>query len=222
MDEQPIPVVPSHPITITFDDDQVFGRAACNGFGGSYNLNGSEIAFVEFGMTEMACSPQEVMIAEQAFVNALFNVETVEVVDSELVLSGSRTELRFEPLEQIATPDLLGTVWVLDGLVQGEAVSSVNGERATLELFSDGSMIGSTGCRTLTGSYAIAGAEVAFTDLNANGDCPADLQTQDSSVLTVLEGGFSVEIDGNTLTLSISGDEGLIYRADAAASADDS
>lgn len=213
MDGESVPKAPSHPSTITFEDDQIFGTAACNGFGGSYTLEDSEIAFVEFAVTEMACSPQEVMIAEQAFINALFTVETAEIVDDGLILSGSRTELHFEPLEQISTADLLGTVWVLDGLVQGDSVSSVTGQRTTLELFSDGSLIGSTGCRTLTGSYVIAGAEVAFTDFAASGECAADLLTQDSQVITVLEGGFNVEIDGDTMTLSISGDEGLIYKA---------
>jgi len=116
----------------------------------------------------------------------------------------------------ITTADLQGTVWILDGLVQGEAVTSVSGDRATLEFFTDGSLIGSTGCRTITGSYVVSGAEVTFTDWAAYGECPASLATQDSRVISGLEGGFRVEIEGDTLTTWVTGTEGLIYKADSA------
>ena len=109
-------------------------------------------------------------------------------------------------------PQLAGTVWVLERLVQGESVSDVGGERATLELFSDGSMLGSTGCRALNGSYTIAGVEVTMTELSAHGDCPAELRDQDAVVVRVLGGGFRVEVDDEILTLT-TGNEGLAYRA---------
>lgn len=109
-------------------------------------------------------------------------------------------------------PQLTGAVWVLESLVQGESVSDVGGERATLELFSDGSMLGSTGCRALNGSYTNAGVEVTMTELSAHGDCPAELRDQDAVVVRVLGNGFRVEVDDEILTLT-TGNEGLAYRA---------
>ncbi|MGH8952085.1 MAG: META domain-containing protein [Acidimicrobiia bacterium] len=106
---------------------------------------------------------------------------------------------------------LTGTVWVLEGLVQGDAVSTVTGDRATLELFSDGSMLGSTGCRTLNGNYTIVGAEVQMTELTANGDCPRDLEDQDTQVVIVL-GSFRATVEGETLNLTSPGNIGLRYR----------
>jgi heat shock protein HslJ len=111
------------------------------------------------------------------------------------------------------SPELTGTVWVLEGLVQGESVSDVGGERATIELFSDGSMLGSTGCRALNGRYTIAGVEVTIAELSAHGDCPVELRDQDALVVRVLGDGFRVEVDDEILTLTSPGNEGLAYRA---------
>ena len=213
-DDMPIPMVASHPIAITLEGDQITGTAACNGYGGIYQVSGGLFSITEFAITEMACSPTEVMTSERVYINALFNVEKAETIDGKLVMSGSRTEMAFTKLQPVPTAELTGTVWVLDGLIQGETVSSVSGERATLELFTDGSFIGSTGCRTIVGSYVTSGAEVQFTNFTANGECPAELAAQDSRVISALEGGFRVEIEEDRMTTWVAGDEGLIYRAD--------
>lgn len=110
------------------------------------------------------------------------------------------------------SPELTGTVWVLESMVQGESVSDVGGERATLELFSDGSMLGSTGCRALNGRYAMAGDEVTMAELSAHGECPVELRDQDAMVVRVLGDGFRVEVGDEILTLT-TGREGLAYRA---------
>ncbi len=75
-------------------------------------------------------------------------------------------------------------------------------------------MIGSTGCRGLTGQWTISGSEVVMTELGASGDCSSELAAQDSHVISSLEGGFRVEIDGERLTTWSRGDEGLTYKAD--------
>ena len=203
---EPIPIVDTHPITLTIDEKGVGGTAACNHYG--LDPSGG------FSVTEMACFPPETMESEAAFLDALSKVDE-GVAEDGLLLVGDGVELRFIALDPVPTADLLGTVWVLESLVQQETVSSVGGERATLELFSDGSFIGSTGCRTLSGTYVVTGAEVQFTNFGAEGECPANLQSQDSLVITVLEGGFRVEIDGDQLTLWTRGDEALIFRANS-------
>ena len=118
-----------------------------------------------------------------------------------------------EPPEA-GSPELTGTVWVLESLVQGKSVSDVGGERATLELFNDGSMLGSTGCRALTGRYTIAGVEVTMAELSTHGECPIELRGQDSAVVRVLDDGFRVEVDDEILTVTSTGSEGLAYRAE--------
>ncbi len=214
-DGEPIPIVASHPITMTLESGQIGGTAACNGYGGEYQLSGNVFSITGgLAVTEMACQPDEVMESERRFLEALAEVGSVELQDETLVLSAGATGLIFTPLPPVPTAELTGTVWVLDGLIQGDAVSSpVAGERATLELFTDGSFIGSTGCRTISGTYQITGAEVQFTDWGADGECTEELREQDGRVISALEGGFRVEIEGDRMTTWVAGDEGLVYRA---------
>lgn len=209
-----IPLISSHPITISFEANEVTGTASCNGYGGTFELSGSEISFGNLAMTEMGCFPEETMKAEALFAQGLTMVNLV-AVDGGLTLSGEDVEMTFERLEPVPEAELTNTVWVLDGLITGDAVSSVSGERATLELFSDGSVLGGSGCRLLQGQYMISGPEVVLTEFSAEGECDPALADQDSHVVAVLGDGFRVEVDGQRMTLWSAGDVGLSYRADA-------
>jgi len=213
LDGGTIPILDSHPITLSFTEDGAGGTAACNGYGGSYTISGNDLTLSDIFQTEMACMPEETMESEQKYLEALGRVATFTMTDVTLTLVGEGVELDYVLLPPVPTSGLTGTVWVLDGLVGGDAVSSVAGERATLELFSDGSLLGSTGCRGFHGSYTISGAEVTLADFAAEGECPAELQQQDSQVVTVLGDGFRATVDGQTLNLTTGGDEGLIYKA---------
>ena len=99
VDGEEIPLLDSHPITIAFEGDEVGGTAACNGYGGTFELDGSEITIGALAMTEMACFPKEIMQAEAMFGTALTRVETVSI-DDQMTLSGDGVELVFE-----AVPD---------------------------------------------------------------------------------------------------------------------
>lgn len=213
-----VPILGSHPITMTLEDGEIGGTAACNSYGGRYRISGNSFEIEDgLAVTEMACQPQEVMESERRFLEALVAVDTVELGDQELLLRSEATELQFTLLPPVPTADLLGTTWVLEALVQGDAVSSpmTQAEPATLELSPDGTFTGSTGCRTISGIYQITGAEVQFTEFSAEGECPEELTEQDSRVISALEGGFRVEIDGEQMTTWVAGDERLVYRSES-------
>lgn len=214
VDGEEIAIIEGHPITITFEEEQVSGKAACNSYGGAFSLSGSEVTISDLGMTEMGCFPEEVMEAEAMYAAAITRVERVSL-DGALTLSGDGVELTFEALEPVPDAGLTNTVWVLDGLVRGDSVSTpVMDTRATVEFFTDESMVGDTGCRPFSGRYTISGAEVLVTELASDGhQCEPDLADQDSLVLSVLGDGFRVEIEGDRLTLSSQGNEGLMFVA---------
>lgn len=211
VDGEEITIADTNPITIDFESEQVSGNGSCNHYSGSYALSGSSISFEPMAFTEMACFPEELMETEMMYGEALTRVEEV-ILDDGLVLRGSGVELVFEAVEPVPDAELTNTVWVLDSQVTGDAVSSVLGERATLEFFTDGSLIGGTGCREFTGSYELSGAEVTILELvyPAHG-CEPDLAPQDDHVLSVLDAGFSTEIDGEALNITGPGDLGLVY-----------
>jgi heat shock protein HslJ len=214
LDGEPIPIVDGFPITLTIETTTVSGTAACNGYGGSYAVVDGALVISELAATAMACSPEETMSSESAYLEALTRATSMTVIDDQLTLAGEGVELEFIALPPVPTADLTNTVWVLESLIEGDSASSVGGERATLELFTDGSMLGSTGCRNLNGRYVVSGAEVHINELAANGECPQELEAQDGLVVTVLGDGFRALVERDTLTLTSVGNQGLVYRAD--------
>jgi heat shock protein HslJ len=203
VDGEDIPALDDHPITISFEDDWVTGTAACNGYSGTYQLSSSGISFDGLAMTEMACFPEHVMRAESMYAEAITRVDTV-TLDNGLILSGEGVELIFETLEPAPDADLTNTVWVLEGVIQNGAVATpALDTRASLEFFTDGSMLGDTGCRPFAGRYTVSEAEVILTEMTADGQqCEPELSEQDSHFLAVLGDRFTFRIEGDRLSLS--------------------
>lgn len=206
---QPVPVLPDAGITMNIEGSEVRGVAACNHYGGTLELSGDQVAIDALSMTEMGC-PGDLGASQDAFLAAIVEVETVSRQGDRLVLAGPQTELTFELVPPVADADLVGSTWVLDSLIAGDAVSSVMGE-ATLDLAEDGTISGFTGCRTFDGDYAISGTEMRVTGLTTDDRaCTDDLVAQDNQVLEVLNDTSSVEIEGQRLTLR-SGALGLSF-----------
>jgi heat shock protein HslJ len=210
---QPVPIVAGSPINLKIDGAQAGGTAACNHYGGQIHVAGSNVSFSEMIQTEMACLDDQVMASETAYMTALPKVTTAERSDDALILSGPGVELRFVLIPPVANADLVGTTWVLDSLISGDAVSSTVGARATLQLNADGTFAASTGCRDVTGRYTVEGNRVQATlDPYDTFGCGNGIGDQDNHVLKVISGAFTVTILGESLTLT-AGDKGLGYRA---------
>jgi heat shock protein HslJ len=211
---QPIPIVPGADITLAIDGDTVGGTSACNHYGGEIDRDGGALTFSALVMTEMGCD-MPIMASESAYIAALGAVSRVARSSDRLTLSGTDVELVFRLVPPVADAPLAGPVWVLDSIITGDAVSSVMGDPATLELRDDGTMSGTTGCRTFDGRYTVSDATVSVMELsNDDRACPAELVPQDEHVLDVIARGFGFEIDGERLTLT-DGTDGLGYRLDA-------
>jgi heat shock protein HslJ len=208
-----IPLVDGHRITLLVEEGQAGGVSACNHYFATLTVDGETVMFTGLGGTDMACMPEEAMESEAAYLRALGTITTASRDTELLVLTGPDTELRYAPLLPVPTANLVGTVWALETLIDGDTASSVMGEPATLELGDDGTFTASTGCRSLTGRYEVTGDEVIVTEMTATGDCSDELATQDALVVEVLGDGFTVEVDGDGLTVSSRGGRGLGYRA---------
>jgi heat shock protein HslJ len=205
-------VVDDAPVTLTVKGTQISGRAACNHYGGEVVVEDGRPRFSLTSMTAMACA-DPVMAAEAAFTAALPRVVGAARDDDRLTLTGPGVELLFDRLAPVQLAQLVGTDWVLDSIVAGDVVSNVAGDPATLRLDADGTFKGSTGCRTFSGRWVEANGGIGNTELAMDQtECPPDLAGQDSHVVGVLE-GYRVAIDGQVLTLSGGGGNGLIYRA---------
>lgn len=212
-------LVEGSPVTLSIDGERWGGVAACNSYGGSVSLDGDRLAFDDgLTVTEMACPDDDVMALESGYLAALQAAERVELGEERLVLSGPEVELVFdqEPPEPDAA--LVGTVWVLESLVEGlgpdGSVSSVAGE-PSLELTEDGEVRGDTGCNTFSGSYELDGTTLTLGPLTVTEMACDGLEgSQEEHVLRVLEAdGLEVAIEGGRLRLT-GEDRALEYRAD--------
>lgn len=212
IDGNPLNLKPDYDVTLTIAGTDIGGRAACNGYGGSAVIARDTFSIDGISMTEMGCEPS-IMDLEATYAEALLRVGSATRTGEALRLTGDGIDLAFETIPPVATAELLGTVWVLDTIIEGDAASStlVSADEATLSLAVDGTFTGSTGCRTISGDYVIATGSVQFTSWGAEGECPSELAAQDSQVITVLEGPFTVVVDGDRLTVTAPGGEALTY-----------
>jgi heat shock protein HslJ len=211
----PVPMVDGHRITLTIEPDgSAGGTSACNSYGGRVNLAGDRIRFRDMAGTDMGCE-QDVMGSETAYLRALGAIETAMRDGDRLVLIGPDSQLEFSKLAPVPQADVVDTVWILESLLLTDVAVGAVGEPATLVFGSDGTLRGSTGCRRLTGTYSVSGDEILATQLSVDGDCPAELAAQDEQVVTVIGDAFMATVDGDLLTLSARGNQGLVYRAQA-------
>jgi heat shock protein HslJ len=74
-------------ITATFNTakGEISGSAGCNGYSGSYEVNGSKLAIGPLAHTEMFCAtPEGVMEQEQQYLTVLATAQSYEVQDGQL------------------------------------------------------------------------------------------------------------------------------------------
>jgi heat shock protein HslJ len=211
---QPVPILDDYRITLTLEGSRIGGTSACNSYGGVLVVEGGRLRIEDLAQTAMACLDEAAMTAEGIYMSGLAAAESIGLDGDQLLVQGPGVELRFDELAPPPTAELVDTVWILDTLVMGEVASSVAGEPATLELRSDGTIQGGTGCRQFSGTWAEQGDEIVTPRLESTDQgCPPELQDADSHVLGVIGDGFRATVDGDRLTLTDAGGDGLVYRA---------
>lgn len=205
-------------VTLVIDGER-WGGTVCNTYGAeSVDVGDGTVTIEGVYQTEMACLEEGTMEAEATYLAAFAEVTAYEVTSEELRLTGEEVELVYAPVATEPPPDLVGTVWRLDALVQGAgpegtASSTYGDAEATLELREDGTLVASSGCvERDDGRYELDGSRlvIEFT-ADLDHDCPDEhASAQDRHVWQVLDGDPQVATDGQRLTLT-SGELGLGY-----------
>lgn len=214
VDGAPLALSTDYRVTMSINGSEIGGQAGCNSYGGTVSIDGDSFSVGELSQTEMACEP-DVTELEIAFLNGLSRVTSAVQADATATLAGDGVDYTFETVAPLPAADLIGSTWVLGTILTGDVASSVDfgADPATLTLAADGTVVGETGCRTFAGEYIISGDTVQLTSLKADGECPDELAGQDSQIISVLEAGFTAEVDGSSLTITAPGGEGLGYSA---------
>lgn len=212
----PIDMAADHPITLELGDGRVRGSAGCNGYQGPVEINGSQFHAEGFSMTEIGCTGK-VMRAEGIYADALSHAIKISRRGPTLRLEGPHVVLRYRFVPPPSPANLIGTPWRLDTIFVGTTSdgSAMSTTPATLQLSSDGSMAGTTGCRSFDAQWSRDGDVVRVNGFKVSGRCSRQDRYQDRSVVDVLDSDFSFAIEGRSLRVSATDkDRGLGYSAE--------
>lgn len=203
-------------IAIRFADGRISASAGCNSMGGPYRIDGGLLVIPDgLATTEMGCdAPRH---AQDDWLAAFIaSRPAVRLADSELALEGGGTVIRLLDRE-VADPDLplAGTLWTVDSIITGDAVSSVpDGVVATLRFTGDGQVAIQTGCNEGGGRAAADATTIRFNEIVVTEmACAGPAGAMEIAVFAVVQTAapVSYEIDAGTLTL-LAGANGLILK----------
>lgn len=214
----PVPEAAFGVTTLRIDvDGGAGGSTACNGyFADGPAVDGDEWLAVGFSVTAMGCQ-SDLMDAQFEYLEVLAAMSVVTVSETSLQLSDSdgTNILRFDRV--IPPPDsaLVDTTWVLESMIEGDAVSSTIGgaEHATLVFGGDGSVTGTDGCGSLSGSYEMDGDRIRLNvAIDPGTGCDDRFAAQSAHIEDVLAADTTYRIDGPRLVLTAPDGTGLEYR----------
>ncbi len=205
-------LVPGSQVRLTFQDGSLSASGGCNSMGGAYAVVGDRLTTSQMFMTEMACA--EPLMAQDQWLSAFLTDVPISLDGNTLVLDDGTTQMTLLDKEE-ATPDkpLEGTLWVVDGIRTGDAVSSVpQGVTASLRIV-DGRAEVQFGCNSGGGPVEVTADTLTFGPLiSTKMACEPDQMTMETAVGTVLTGTVGYTIDADVLTLD-AGATGLMFRA---------
>lgn len=209
---KPRALVPGSEIRLSFRDGQLGARAGCNHLSAAYEIDGDVLTAGPMGGTEMGCPAP--LMEQDTWLAGLF-AEPVRLGDDPLTITAGEVVLTLVPREQ-AAPDrpLAGTRWVLDGVVQGDAVSSVPGGPDVVLVLA-GTTATITGlCNGWSADVAVGNGAVTWTPgMRTLMACADEARNQlDTDLSALLTGRTAYDIEERTLRLT-RGESGLVFRA---------
>lgn len=199
-------------ITLSFDDDNLSASAGCNSLGADIQWQDDTLVTTEVWTTMMGCNPalheQDDWLVEVLTGSPQVTREgdTLRVVGE-----GARIILVAE-----ADAPLEGSRWLLEGLVEGESVSSLPASVTASLMIDDGTLAAELGCNT--GSTNVTIGETTLELGQVTQTKMACLEPQlvvEHHMTRVLRDTVDWDVDGTTLALR-NGEYGLHLRAASA------
>ncbi|MCB9135331.1 MAG: META domain-containing protein [Anaerolineales bacterium] len=195
------PPVADTGITLDFTGDQVGGSAGCNGYGGSYKLDGNNLTFSSEGFmrTMMFCDPQEVMDQEDKFLSWLAGAQTVALDGDHLTIHTSEGDLIFTKAQNAT---LEGSNWQLSSIVDENGATGTAVDQNIYIKFANGGAAGSSGCNTFTADYKLEGEKMTLTITGATRKaCQEEEGKREEQFMTALQKVAGYNIERSTLSL---------------------
>jgi len=172
--------VTSDNITIKFEADGTLGGSGgCNTYFGSYTVSGQQMTISKVGSTQKACE-QAVMDKETQYLQQLSTVNAYNLSNSklELAYANSKNTMTFIPgsggtgqggtggtgAATSLPPDILQATWTLQyfNTDAQSAGQDVSGDNITIKFEADGTLSGSGGCNTYSGTYTVSNQQMTI------------------------------------------------------------
>lgn len=204
-------LVPGSRVRLSFEGGRIGASAGCNSMGGPYAIDAGRLLVGQLATTEMGCAPA--LMEQDTWLAGFLDGAAVALDGATLGLAHEGVTLTLLDRE-VADPDrpLVGTRWVVDGLVSGEAVTSVPAGVAASLAFADGRVAVEAGCNSGGAPVEIGETTLGFGALVLTEmACGADAMAVEQVVTTVLSGTVAYAIEADALTLD-AGDIGLLLR----------
>lgn len=177
---------------------EVTGSDGCNQYSGPFRTDRQEISVGQLTSTLIGCEPL-LGAQAQAFTEALTGASTWRLTEAGGLELRGHGDVIAEPLIDAPPPseavvsDLAGTRWVLEEL-GGTTLVDVE---PTLAFGGDGTVSGSAGCNTFSGTYALDGTTLSFGPLATTKMACADpTMFVESAFLAAVAGVTGWSLDG--------------------------
>ena len=187
--------------TIAFEADGTLSvRADCNQVSGTYRQVGRKLSLQLGPSTQAACPPGS---RADVFVQQLGAVVSQVSTDSVLVLNLQQDSgnMLFEPR---APMPLSGTNWQVQSYNNGRGAvtTPLQDSEMTAVFASDGTISGSSGCNSFTGSYSVDGSSLSIGSVTATQQtCSDPVMEQEQAYLTALQASTKYSQTADRLTL---------------------
>ena len=206
-------LVPGSRIRLSFKDGSLSAGAGCNAMGGAYTIAAGRLTTSQMMSTEMGCAAP--LMQQDQWLAALLGDSAITVAGDEMTLDDGTIKVTFQDRE-VADPDrpLEGTKWILDGIVAGDAVSSVPAGVTSTLLITAGHAAVDTGCNRGSAPVQVAVDTLTFGPMALTRmACPEAQTSVESAVVKVLDGTVHYAIQADVLTID-AGASGLTYHAE--------
>jgi heat shock protein HslJ len=203
-------------VSATFDESgTISGSAACNAYSSPYTLDGTAIRTGPV-MAQLVSCDEAVMRVEEAYLDALEAATTWSVRGNALRLRarGGEPELEFAAVIPVTFDALTDAGWRLASYGETELARTIG---MTAIFGTDGSLTGSAGCNSFTGTYRVDGGSLVIEEVATSSErmCSPEVMGNEAAYLDAMRAVASYKIPENRLRLIAADGLELLFEGSA-------
>jgi heat shock protein HslJ len=197
-------------LTMTFAATNLAISGGCNEMTGAWRIELNRLMVPRLAQTEKACDDAletfDAQIAQTVGAQPVINL-----ISDTMTLVRDSVTLTFRNIERVPDVPLEGTPWTLTGTLEGDATASLDTEPATI-VFNDGTAEVFAGCNTGSQPYTATDTTIEFGAMALTKmACEEAATKMENTVLAVLEGSRTYDIEGTKLTIATPDGKGLTF-----------